>query len=72
MKTQPPTEPKPEPEYQPIDDSHGPWANGWHPAWDSATEPSNSGAEVQENSPDHSLATKSPGIASTPHEEQRD
>lgn len=73
MKSKNPTDPKPTGEYELIVDSHGPWANEWHPAWDSAApDQSNSRNEGQEKPPDQSLATKSPGSSSTPPEEKRD
>jgi hypothetical protein len=52
MKTQSPSESKPKNQQELIVDSHGAWANGWSPAWDSATDQSNSGQETEENSKD--------------------
>lgn len=72
MKPQSPSEHKLMVEDDPIFGNHGPWANGWHPAWDSARDKSNSGRDVQVNTPDDSSATKSPRTSSTPPEEQLD
>ncbi len=72
MKPKSPDEHKPMIEYYPLFGNHGPWANGWHPAWDSANDESKSGSDVQMNTPGDSSATKSPRTSSKPPEEQRD
>lgn len=72
MKPKSPSEHKQKAEDYPMFGNHGPWANGWHPAWDSASDGSKSGSDVQMNTPDDSSATKSSRSSSTPPEEQQD
>ncbi len=72
MKPKSPSEHKPMAEDYPEFGDQGPWANGWHPAWDSARDESKSGSDVQMDTPDDSSAAKPPRSSSTPPEEQQD